>query len=785
MSPEVKIRILAQDVASPSIQRVAGSLRSLKSEGHSAGQAFGFLQQAVSTAMGFISANIVQNGVFALQQLSREAFNSISNFERLSIMLEGMVARDLKRASDGAMSYQEALQQAGGATKDLIQWIEDLAIRSPYATSAVISSFAQMARYGFPIEEAKAMTQAMLDMGAGSGLTAAELDRVSYALGQIFASDKLLIQDLRQLMNAGIDVRAILERMGESFESLKDKQDEGGISTKAFLEAFKQVASEDYAGNLDRVTQSWSGLAGALQDVKEIGLRKLFQGVFEVLKPLVSQFTDWVLGPGLARLESIGESIGVLAEKLIKVGTAFFTAGPLSLKFAESLGVFGGNVRETYEKVIMPTAERIVEKSKTWGEKIRNAWTNLVGEGFFSEKFRQSLYDIDPLVGRVYDTLSSKLKPAIEWIIQNKGPLLETAKAIFAVLAAIKVFGIVSGILSGLAALLSLLFSPIGLLILLVGLLALAWKTNFAGMRDQLTALYMESILPTFEAIKQKFGELSVSMNTMGIDWQRVWESITGYFVFGFVNMRHQLGMILALIRGDFDAFGMHLREWMVNLGEKIIAPLIKWLTGIEIDARKAIVGFGTYAWMAMELLTLKVSNSIETMKAGVINAFVGMYNSVAGQINRFGFVAEEIVRRIRSALSLSKFVIIGKEIVDGIIKGVLDNAYRIAVAFSGALIPVINAIKAILGISSPSKVFAEIGKQMAAGLSLGYQKGLENLQSVPVLASTATSPSQTVSVNVVINAQISNELDLHTVARKVAEEIRLRAFQGRGAIIS
>jgi len=113
MSPEVKIRILAQDVASPSIQRVAGSLRSLKSEGHSAGQAFGFLQQAVSTAMGFISANIVQNGVFALQQLSREAFNSISNFERLSIMLEGMVARDIKRASNGALSYQVA-PLAGG-----------------------------------------------------------------------------------------------------------------------------------------------------------------------------------------------------------------------------------------------------------------------------------------------------------------------------------------------------------------------------------------------------------------------------------------------------------------------------------------------------------------------------------------------------------------------------------------------------------------------------------------------------------------------------------------------
>jgi hypothetical protein len=40
------------------------------------------------------------------------------------------------------------------------------------------------------------------------------------------------------------------------------------------------------------------------------------------------------------------------------------------------------------------------------------------------------------------------------------------------------------------------------------------------------------------------------------------------------------------------------------------------------------------------------------------------------------------------------------------------------------------------------------------------------------------------VSISVVINAQVSSDIDLQTMARRVAEEIRMRALQGRGAII-
>ena len=785
MAGEIRVHIIAKDLASPAIRGVAGSLRSLQAEGHAVGGVFGFLRDAAASAMGFISATIVNSGVMALRNLGAEALNATMNFESLSIMLEGMVARDLKRASDGTLSYGDALKQAGGASQELLQWIEQLAIRSPYATSAVTESFAQMARYGFPIEEAKAMTQALLDMGAGSGLTTAELNRAAYALGQIYASDKLLIQDLRQLMNAGIDVRSILDRMGESFESLREKQDKGGISTKAFLEAFREVAGEDYAGNLERMTKSWAGLAGALQDVKEIGLRKLFQGTLEVLQPLVARFTEWILGPGLARLEAIGKSLGELTDKIIRIGTAFFQTGPLSIEFAESLQLVSERFGETYRDRIIPVLEDVWRKFLEFGGKIKNLFSTLFAEGFFSDAFRKSVYDLSPLLGKVYDDLSSRLKPAIEWIIANRGALLETAKAVGAVLLAVKAFSIVSGALSGLSALLTALLSPIGLLILTVGLLAFAWNTNFAGMRDQLTALYNESILPTFEAMRLKFGELSLSLSQMGIDWQRIWGVITGYFAFAFVNMRHQFGMVLALIRGDFDAFGIHLREWLVNIGEKIVSPLIKWLTGIEIDARKAITGFGTYIWMAMELLTLKVSGAIETMKANVINGFIGMYNAVIGQVNRFAGIADGVIQKIKSAFSPARFVGIGKDIVDGIIKGVLDNAYRIALAFNGALIPVINAIKALLGISSPSKVFAQIGQQMAAGLALGYQRGLGEiaLPGVKMTSLPAATPAP-VSISVVINAQVSSDIDLQTMARRVAEEIRMRALQGRGAII-
>lgn len=786
MAGEVRIKIIGSDMATPTIRGVTLALQQMGHAGREAGNTFPFLKNMVSSAMGFIARDVINQGVQSLRMLSSEALDAVMNFERMSIMLEGMVARDIKRASDGALSYADALAQAGEKTQELIQWIEQVAIRSPYATSAVQDAFADLAKYGFPIEKAKEMTQAMLDMAAGSGLTQAQLGGVSYALGQIYASDKLLIQDLRQLMNAGIDVRSILERMGLTFEELKEKTKEGGVATKDFLEAFIQIAKEDYAGSLDRMTNSWAGMVGALQDVKEIGLRKLFQGVFEVLQPLVQKFTDWLLGPGLDRLEAIGESLGNLVFKVVSLVSAFDEAGLFSIEFREALSLFGDKAVETYDR-IAPVLEKIWEKFIEVGGKIKESVRTLFSEGLFSEEFRQSLYNIDPVVGQVYDTIMTKLRPAWEWIVDHKDGLIEAAKAIGVVLLALRGFQIVSGIITMVATTLGFLLTPLGLLISLVGFLAMAWYYNWGGIREQMTATYYESILPTFEYIKQTLGEIATDLGLNQIawlSWANTGKSAGDYFAFTMQYTRHAIGMIMALIRGDLKAFVDHWKELSISIGE-FLDPMLENIVGRSLDIRREVEALDVYLWQAFEIMKIKVLSTMDGFYAGIENTFIRIWNSIATFVNRLSGLAGQISQKIAQAFNPAQFSNIGKSIIDGIVKGVLDNAYRIALAFNGAIIPVIQAIKAILGISSPSKVFAEIGQQMAAGMALGYRQGLEQVvQPTSALPALSTGGVGAVNVMVNVNAQVSNDVDVRELAIRIADEIRLRSFQARGAML-
>jgi len=65
-------------------------------------------------------------------------------------------------------------------------------------------------------------------------------------------------------------------------------------------------------------------------------------------------------------------------------------------------------------------------------------------------------------------------------------------------------------------------------------------------------------------------------------------------------------------------------------------------------------------------------------------------------------------------------FASLGQGIIDGVVKGITDNASKVASAISGAVNDAIAAAKGVLGIQSPSRVFAEIGRNVGQGLANG-----------------------------------------------------------------
>lgn len=220
---------------------------------------------------------------------------------------QGALVDVTKKVVEGQLSMNEALEQAGPKAKALLDWIQQLAIQSPFKQSDIADAFKTAMAYGFTTDEAKKLTGQLVDFSAVVDPTGQKMGLIAYALGQIRTSDKLLTQDLRQLMNAGVDVNAILGTMGFKLSDVGEKS----ISSQEFLKAFSAMMDRDFQGAAKRSAGTLTGLLSSLEDIKEVGLRNLFEGAFGALKPLLQDAVDTFSAPAfMDKLRGIGTSIG-------------------------------------------------------------------------------------------------------------------------------------------------------------------------------------------------------------------------------------------------------------------------------------------------------------------------------------------------------------------------------------------------------------------------------------------------------------------------------------------
>jgi phage-related protein len=315
---QVEIEIIAKNEgASKAIDNVSGALNRLKPAASSSSGIFskfggilrgfgGMLSSVFTTAMGFLSAQVFSRLASELANFGREAFNATVDWERLGFSLQTMLEKEL-RAADATLTMDEAFAKSRDSAQALLLEIQKLAIRTPFTTEQVANVFRMQMQYGQTSQMAKDLTVALLNMAAATGASNEQIGLAGYALAQISNTSHVYMQDLRQLMGAGIDVSRILQRMGKGFEDVG----QGAVDSQEFIQAFLQAASEDFGNASKNIEGTWAGLAGALQDIKQIGLREIFQGILDPVKPLVGDFVNWVLSDaGLARLRQIGDNIG-------------------------------------------------------------------------------------------------------------------------------------------------------------------------------------------------------------------------------------------------------------------------------------------------------------------------------------------------------------------------------------------------------------------------------------------------------------------------------------------
>lgn len=312
------------------MMRAAASERKLGDEADKASRGLSNMNAksvALGTTVGTLLAGAFQRVMGMLSGMGQEVIGVVASYERLSMSMTSLIAKEMMTAK-ATDNMTEALEMAGPRAEELLGWIQDLAIKSPFDQQGVAMAFRTAMAYGFTSEEAQRLTAATIDFTTATGAQSHVMDQVALALGQIKAKGKLAGQEMLQLVNAGFNVNAILQEMGYTMDDVS----KGLVSADEFVAKFTETIERDFGGAAERSAETLGGLLNSLGDIKEMGLRELFTPAIQAALPYLGAFAT-KLQQLIPVAQMIGGYIGQFTEFLInnraEIGRVLASVGAL------------------------------------------------------------------------------------------------------------------------------------------------------------------------------------------------------------------------------------------------------------------------------------------------------------------------------------------------------------------------------------------------------------------------------------------------------------------------
>ena len=607
------------------------------------------------------------------------------------------LSRGMQAAAFGALDMGQALREATEPARELLRWATELAIESPFGTRQVVDAIRTAMAYGFVLEEAQKLTVAMGDFAAATGASDEVLQRMALALGQVKAKGRLMGQEILQLVNAGVPVNQILAEMGYTLQDVS----EGAVEAQAFIAAFTDYMERNFGGAMKRQAETWEGLRNTWQDVKELGLKVLFEGILGALKPVAVTFLAWLRSEGLAKLQHMGDTLGDILETLVAL--ADVDIGALSGKL-EKLGV----PPETREILF----GWLIRMERFFGETLPEAVAT----------FQDTLSALD--YGAAVDWLETKLAPAVEFLKRAIAEIRAQGEPVAAAFQ--EAFAAVGEAFAGLKP----VFDDLLRALQDAGIPIQEWS-------DLLTVAAVDAGAVLATVIGLVIGLLRGVAKA--IEWAAPFVAgfiaslaaiATGFFEFtgGIVNA------IRALLRGSTE----EAQEWLKRALQGALDMVIGAF-GLIVNAVGAALG--------------AIVGLIAGFVEGVIDFFQGLYDRLVGHSiwpDMLNAMVEALAEWVEAVLGkfanfmaalkewwdgiltkvgewkddlLNKAKELGHALVDGFREGILAKVADLVRAAEGLAQSAIDAVKGVLEFHSPPRVFVDIGREMAAAMALGMRR--------------------------------------------------------------
>lgn len=240
------------------------------------------------------------------------------------------------------------------AARKMLQDLSDFAANTPFELTGVRQTAKQLLAYGIEAHKIIPTLKALGDVSAGLSVP---IEQVAYAYGQVKSAGRLVGNDLKQFINAGVPIiQELAKNMGVAESKIKDMVSAGKIWFADVEKAFQTMSSEwgKFANLMEKQSDTMMGAWSNLQDsIDSLGeaIWSLFTGevggLFKWMASIVEAVKEWAVAhPELTKaivifVGVVWGAIGVvtaLAGATAIMGAALGSAALPVLGIAAALG---------------------------------------------------------------------------------------------------------------------------------------------------------------------------------------------------------------------------------------------------------------------------------------------------------------------------------------------------------------------------------------------------------------------------------------------------------------
>lgn len=264
------------------------------------------------------------------------------------------------------------------------------------------------------------------------------------------------------------------------------------------------------------------------------------------------------------------------------------------------------------------------------------------------------------------------------------------------------------------------------------------WENLMAAIGNWVTGI-VTVVLDWFGKLP---GALAGFFGTIWNNFVAWWEGLMaaiGRWVQGVVTtILDWIGKLPGRIAGFFSQLWTNISTWWTDFipaaGQWASQAVANIITFIQQLPGKVMKFFGDLFRNVSTWFTVEFVPNVGTWTMDAVKRIVKFFLELPGKaIDAIQDLVPKMIGFMRTLPGkiLDAVVNVGKRIVEGVWKGISDAWKWFTDQVTGFFRGIINGVKNALGIASPSKVFADIGTQMMAGLAVGVNKNRDAVDAV------------------------------------------------------